>query len=100
MMAPNRERLAMSSAIEGLLNVLDLEQLEVNLFRGRSPPTDRLRVYGGRGNGQGLVAPRRALPDGGGPPATSRPGSFPPGAAPREPTGSRAGSAALPEDLA
>ncbi|MGA8958363.1 MAG: acyl-CoA thioesterase II, partial [Pseudolabrys sp.] len=27
----------MSSAVQDLLNILDLEPLEVNLFRGRSP---------------------------------------------------------------
>src|SRR5712671_1883184 len=53
----------MSSAIGDLLNVLDLEQLEVNLFRGRSPPTDRLRVYGGQVIGQALVAACRTVPD-------------------------------------
>src|SRR5437764_9872673 len=63
MMAPNWERPAMSSAIEDLLNVLDLEQLEVNLFRGRSPPTDRTRVYGGQVIGQALVAACRTVED-------------------------------------
>src|SRR5712671_755379 len=71
MMAPNRERPAMTSAIEDLLNVLDLEQLEVNLFRGRSPQTDRTRVYGGQVIGQALVAACRTVEDVGGRPPHS-----------------------------
>src|SRR5712672_2397967 len=61
----------MSSAIGDLLNVLDLEQLEVNLFRGRSPPTDRTRVYGGQVIGQALVAACRTVEDVGGHPPHS-----------------------------
>jgi acyl-CoA thioesterase-2 len=56
------------SAIQDLLNVLDLEQLEVNLFRGRSPPTDRQRVYGGQVIGQALVAACRTVEVNGRPP--------------------------------
>jgi len=49
------------SPIQDLLSVLDLEQLEVNLFRGHSPPSDRQRVYGGQVIGQALVAACRTL---------------------------------------
>jgi acyl-CoA thioesterase-2 len=49
------------SPIQDLLRVLDLEQLEVNLFRGHSPPSDRTRVYGGQVIGQALVAACRTL---------------------------------------
>ena len=42
-------------------NVLDLETLEVNLFRGRSPPTGWQRVFGGQVIGQALVAASRTV---------------------------------------
>ena len=44
------------SAVHDLLTILDLEQLEVNLFRGRSPQTGWQRVFGGQVIGQALVA--------------------------------------------
>jgi len=43
--------------------VLDLERLEVNLFRGISPPENRIRVFGGQVAGQALVAAGRTVPD-------------------------------------
>ena len=46
----------MTSAVDDLLAILDLEPLEVNLFRGRSPQTNWQRVYGGQVIGQALVA--------------------------------------------
>src|SRR6201985_1613532 len=46
----------MSSAVADLLNTLDLERLEVNLFRGRSPQVGWQRVFGGQVIGQALVA--------------------------------------------
>jgi len=58
----------MFTAIQDLLNVLDLEQLEVNLFRGHTPPTGRNRVYGGQVIGQALVAACRTLDANGRPP--------------------------------
>jgi acyl-CoA thioesterase II len=58
----------MSSALQDLLAILDLEQLEVNLFRGRSPPTGRQRVYGGQVIGQALVAACRTVDVAGRPP--------------------------------
>lgn len=51
----------MSSAIQELLEVLDLEPLEVNLFRGRSPQSRWQRVYGGQVIGQALVAACRTV---------------------------------------
>jgi len=51
----------MSSAVHDLLNVLDLETLEVNLFRGRSPQTGWQRVFGGQVIGQALVAACRTV---------------------------------------
>jgi acyl-CoA thioesterase-2 len=46
----------MASAVKDLLDLLDLETLEPNLFRGRSPQTGWQRVYGGQVIGQALVA--------------------------------------------
>src|SRR5436305_10599313 len=51
----------MSSAIENLLATLDLEPLEVNLFRGRSPQVGWQRVFGGQVIGQALVAACRTV---------------------------------------
>lgn len=43
-------------SLEQLLNMLNLERLEVNLFRGASPDEDRQRVFGGQVLGQALRA--------------------------------------------
>jgi len=51
----------MTTAITDLLNVLDLEPLEVNLFRGRSPQVGWQRVFGGQVIGQALVAACRTV---------------------------------------
>ncbi len=51
----------MSSAITNLLSILDLEQLERNLFRGRSPQVGWQRVFGGQVIGQALVAATRTV---------------------------------------
>ena len=51
----------MSSAVQDLLNILDLEPLEVNLFRGRSPQVGWQRVFGGQVIGQALVAAVRTV---------------------------------------
>ena len=50
------------SALEHLLSILDLEPLEENLFRGRSPQDGWQRVYGGQVLGQALVAAVRTVP--------------------------------------
>jgi acyl-CoA thioesterase-2 len=44
------------SAVAQLLSILDLEPLEHNLFRGRSPQVGWQRVFGGQVIGQALVA--------------------------------------------
>ena len=49
-------------ALDGLLSILDLEPLEENLFRGRSPQEGWQRVYGGQVLGQALVAAVRTVP--------------------------------------
>src|ERR671928_974713 len=51
----------MSRAIEELLGILDLEYLEQNLFRGRSPQVGWQRVFGGQVIGQALVAACRTV---------------------------------------
>ena len=51
----------MSSAMQELLSILDLEELEHNLFRGRSPQTAWQRVFGGQTIGQALVAAQRTV---------------------------------------
>jgi acyl-CoA thioesterase-2 len=52
----------MGKALNGLLELLDLEQIEQNIFRGRSPDDDRQRVFGGQVAGQALVAAGRTVP--------------------------------------
>jgi len=49
------------SAIHNLLSILDLEPLEDNLFRGRSPQQSWQRVFGGQVLGQALVAAVRTV---------------------------------------
>src|SRR5215831_8403555 len=63
MMEVESKRSAMSSAVQDLLAILDLEQLEVNLFRGRSPQVGWQRVFGGQVIGQALVAACRTVDD-------------------------------------
>ena len=50
-------------ALDRLCDLLDLESIEVNIFRGRSPDEDRQRVFGGQVAGQALVAASRTLDD-------------------------------------
>jgi len=52
---------AMQAAVDGLLATLDLEEVEVNFFRGRSPKEFRQRVFGGQVAGQALVAAGRTV---------------------------------------
>lgn len=51
------------SALSSLLSILDLETLEQNLFRGRSPQDGWQRVFGGQVLGQALVAAGRTIDD-------------------------------------
>ncbi len=50
-----------SAAVANLLAILDLERLEVNLFRGHSPQVGMKRVFGGQVLGQALVAATRTV---------------------------------------
>ena len=60
--ATTKEGSAISKALEDLLDLLDLEQIEVNIFRGRSPDERVQRVFGGQVAGQALVAAGRTVP--------------------------------------
>jgi len=51
----------MTNPLADLLGILDLEPIEVNLFRGRSPQTGLQRVFGGQVLGQALVAATRTV---------------------------------------
>jgi acyl-CoA thioesterase-2 len=52
------------SALDDLVSLLDLEQLEVNLFRGESLDRDRVRLYGGEVLAQALMAVGRTVEPG------------------------------------
>jgi acyl-CoA thioesterase-2 len=51
----------MGKGLDTLLQTLDLEPLEVNLFRGSSPQAGWQRVFGGQVVGQALVAAQRTV---------------------------------------
>jgi acyl-CoA thioesterase-2 len=51
----------MRRVLQQLIELLDLEQIEVNLFRGRSPQDGWQRVFGGQVLGQALVAAGRTV---------------------------------------
>jgi acyl-CoA thioesterase-2 len=50
-----------SEALDLLVELLDLEAIEVNIFRGVSPDEHRQRVFGGQVAGQALVAAGRTV---------------------------------------
>ena len=49
------------TALDDLVTLLDLEAIEVNIFRGISPDENRQRVFGGQVAGQALVAAARTI---------------------------------------
>ncbi len=51
----------MPQSVSGLVELLDLEAIEDNLFRGRQPETRRQRVFGGQVAAQALVAAARTV---------------------------------------
>ncbi|MBV7698662.1 acyl-CoA thioesterase II [Streptomyces sp. TRM70350] len=53
----------MSQALQDLLDLLDLEQIEENIFRGRSRSAVVPRVFGGQVAAQALVAAGRTVPE-------------------------------------
>jgi acyl-CoA thioesterase II len=50
-------------ALDDLVRLLDLETIEVNIFRGASTDEDRVRVFGGQVAGQALIAAARTIDD-------------------------------------
>src|SRR3954471_5061871 len=48
-------------AVDALIQLLDLESIEENIFRGVSPDEQRQRVFGGQVAGQALVAAARTV---------------------------------------
>jgi acyl-CoA thioesterase II len=48
-------------ALDELIDLLDLEPIEINIFRGTSPAERRQRVFGGQVAGQALVAAARTV---------------------------------------
>jgi acyl-CoA thioesterase-2 len=53
----------MGKALSDLVELLNLEQIELDIFRGHSPAAERrLRVFGGQVAGQALVAAGRTVP--------------------------------------
>ncbi|MGZ4707280.1 MAG: acyl-CoA thioesterase [Acidimicrobiales bacterium] len=53
----------MQRAVDDLITLLDLEAIEVNIFRGISPDVEAQRVFGGQVAGQALVAAARTVED-------------------------------------
>lgn len=51
-------------AVDEVLALLDLEAIEVNIFRGLSPDEDRQRTFGGQVAGQALMAAVRTVDNG------------------------------------
>ena len=54
----------MGEATQKLVALLDLEQLDTDLFRGQQPETIRQRVYGGQVAAQALIAASRTVDEG------------------------------------
>jgi acyl-CoA thioesterase-2 len=53
----------MSKSLDAVVELLDLEQIETDIFRGRSPVGERRqRIFGGQVAGQALVAAGRTAP--------------------------------------
>lgn len=55
------EAAANQAALDAVVALLDLEAIEVNIFRGVSPDEERQRVFGGQVAGQALVAAARTV---------------------------------------
>ena len=51
----------MTAQLDNLIGLLDLEQIELNLFRGHSPADRWQRVFGGQVIGQALIAATRTV---------------------------------------
>ena len=55
------QNVKVTAALDMLIDLLDLEAIEMNIFRGRSPDEKRQRVFGGQVAGQALVAAGRTV---------------------------------------
>jgi acyl-CoA thioesterase II len=53
----------MTTALAALVGLLDLERIELDVFRGRQPDEKRQRVFGGLVAGQALIAAGRTAPE-------------------------------------
>ena len=53
----------LNQALSKIISQLDLEQIELNLFRGQSENLGTPRVFGGQVIGQALIAALRTVPD-------------------------------------
>jgi acyl-CoA thioesterase-2 len=51
------------AAVDDLVRLLDLEDVEVDIFRGRTAAVSLQRVFGGQVAGQAMVAATRTVPD-------------------------------------
>ena len=54
----------MPRSAEELVELLDIEDIDVNLFRGKQPDTELQRVFGGQVAAQALIAAARTAPAG------------------------------------
>ncbi len=54
----------MTAAAQELVGLLDLETIDVDLFRGGQPDSERARVYGGQVAAQAMIAGARTVDDG------------------------------------
>src|ERR687887_2251040 len=63
MSAADQERpMSGQPVLDRLVQLLDLERIEENIFRGVSPRSATVRVFGGQVAGQALVAAGRTVP--------------------------------------
>ena len=60
-MPPPDDAIESQAAVDAVVRLLDLEAIEVNIFRGRSPDESLQRVFGGQVAGQALVAAARTV---------------------------------------
>jgi acyl-CoA thioesterase II len=58
----DEDALSGQAVLDGLVALLDLEPIEVDIFRGLSPQVSLQRVFGGQVAGQALVAAGRTVP--------------------------------------
>ena len=58
------QHVRVSDALDQLVHLLDLEPIEVNIFRGTQPDEDRQRVFGGQVAAQALMAAGRTVTNG------------------------------------